>query len=78
VLAAVLGGTSQLVAQERGTFEIGAFPTIAYFDRTLHLNQATAGPGLRLGYFLTDHIAIEADGMGSISPFTSYVSRLST
>ena len=36
VLAAVLGGTSQLHAQQRGTFEIGGFPTIAYFDRTLH------------------------------------------
>jgi outer membrane protein OmpA-like peptidoglycan-associated protein len=62
VLAAVLGGTSQLYAQERGTFEIGGFPTIAYFDRTLHLNQASVGPGLRLGYFLTDQIALEADG----------------
>ena len=61
VLIAVLGTASQLQAQRRGTFEIGAFPTIAYYDKTLKLNQATVGPGVRLGYFLTDNIAIEGD-----------------
>jgi outer membrane protein OmpA-like peptidoglycan-associated protein len=40
---------------------VGLFPTIAYFDRALRLNQATAGPGGRLGYFFTDRLAVEAD-----------------
>lgn len=62
VLAAVIGGVSELAAQRRGTFEIGAFPTIGYYDQTLNLNQARVGPGVRLGYFLTDRIALEAEG----------------
>ena len=62
VVTAVLGTASQLHAQRAGTFEVGVFPTVAYFDRTLHLNQATAGPGARIGYFLTDRIAVEAEG----------------
>jgi outer membrane protein OmpA-like peptidoglycan-associated protein len=62
VLAAALGAATQLHAQRAGTFEVGVFPTVAYFDRTLHLNQATGGPGARLGFFLTDRIAIEAEG----------------
>ncbi len=62
VLTVALGAASQLHAQRRGTFEIGAFPTIAYYDKTLKLNQGNAGPGLRLGYFVTDRIAIEAEG----------------
>jgi len=53
---------SEAQAQTAGTFEVGLFPTIAYFDKTLHLNQATAGPGARLGFFLTDRLAIEAEG----------------
>ncbi len=62
VLIAALAAVSQAQAQTAGTFEVGVFPTIAYFDRTLHLNQATAGPGARLGYFLTDRISVEAEG----------------
>jgi outer membrane protein OmpA-like peptidoglycan-associated protein len=62
VLTAALGAASQLHAQRAGTIEVGVFPTIAYFDRTLDLNQATAGPGARIGFFLTDNIAVEADG----------------
>jgi OOP family OmpA-OmpF porin len=38
------------------------FPHDGYYDETLNLNQARVGPGARLGYFLTDNIAIEADG----------------
>jgi outer membrane protein OmpA-like peptidoglycan-associated protein len=53
---------SEARAQTAGTFEVGLFPTIAYFDRALRLNQATAGPGARLGFFLSDRLAIEADG----------------
>src|SRR5919108_6624446 len=62
VFAAALSAASHLHAQRAGTFEVGVFPTIAYFDRTLHFNQAKAGPGARIGFFLTDRIAVEAEG----------------
>jgi hypothetical protein len=62
VLVTALAAASDLQAQRAGTIEVGLFPTIAYFDRSVRLNQATAGPGARLGFFLTDHLAIEADG----------------
>ena len=38
------------------------FPQISYFDRSLVMTQGRAGPGARLGYFFTDHLAIEAEG----------------
>ena len=62
VLTAAVAAASEAQAQRAGTFEVGVFPTIAYFDRTLNLNQARGGPGARLGFFLTDRIAIEAEG----------------
>jgi outer membrane protein OmpA-like peptidoglycan-associated protein len=62
VLAAALGAANQLHAQRAGTIEVGVFPTIAYLDKTLHLNQAKAGPGGRIGFFLTDRLAVEAEG----------------
>jgi outer membrane protein OmpA-like peptidoglycan-associated protein len=62
VLTAALGITSQLYAQRAGTIEVSVFPTIAYPDKTLHFNQAKAGPGARIGFFLTDKLAVEAEG----------------
>src|SRR5919108_6290405 len=62
VFAAALSAASHLHAQRAGTFEVGVFPTIAYLDKTLHLNQAKAGPGGRIGFFLTDRLAVEAEG----------------
>ena len=61
-LVVALVAASESQAQRAGTFEVGLFPTIAYFDRALRLNQATAGPGARLGFFVTDRLAIEAEG----------------
>jgi outer membrane protein OmpA-like peptidoglycan-associated protein len=61
-LVVALVAASEAHAQRAGTLEVGVFPTIAYFDKTLHLNQATAGPGARIGFFLTDRIAVEAEG----------------
>ena len=61
-LAVALVAASELQAQRAGTLEVGLFPTIAYFDKELHLNQARAGPGARIGYFLSDRLAIEAEG----------------
>ena len=65
VLALAVAGLAaapEAQAQRAGTFEVGLFPTIAYFDKSLHLDQAKAGPGARIGYFLTDRLAIEAEG----------------
>jgi outer membrane protein OmpA-like peptidoglycan-associated protein len=61
-LAVALVAACELQAQRAGTFEVGLFPTIAYFDKELHLDQARAGPGARIGFFLTDRIAVEAEG----------------
>jgi outer membrane protein OmpA-like peptidoglycan-associated protein len=61
-LAVALVAACELQAQRAGTFEVGLFPTIAYFDKELRLNQAKAGPGARIGYFLTDRLAVEAEG----------------
>jgi len=61
-LAVALVAASDLQAQRAGTIEVGLFPTIAYFDKELHLNQGRAGPGARLGYFLSDRLAVEVEG----------------
>ncbi len=49
-------------AQRAGTLEVGIFPNIAYFDKTLRFDQGSGGPGGRLGFFITDKILIEAEG----------------
>jgi len=61
-LAVALVAASHLQAQRAGTIEVGLFPTIAYFDKELHLNQGRAGPGARIGYFLSDRLAVEVEG----------------
>ena len=61
-LAVALVAASELQAQRAGTLEVGLFPTIAYFDKELHLNQGRAGPGARIGYFLSDRLAVEVEG----------------
>ncbi|CAN5718949.1 OmpA family protein [soil metagenome] len=61
-LAVAQVAASAAQAQRAGTFEVGVFPTIAYFDRALRLNQAKGGPGARIGYFLSDRLALEAEG----------------
>jgi outer membrane protein OmpA-like peptidoglycan-associated protein len=61
-LMAALAVVSTAAAQQRGTFEVGLFPNISYFDRTLVISQGQAGPGARLGFFFTDHFAIEGEG----------------
>jgi outer membrane protein OmpA-like peptidoglycan-associated protein len=61
-LFAALAAASEVQAQRAGNFEVGLFPTIAYFDKALRLDQAKGGPGARIGYFFSDHLAIEAEG----------------
>ena len=61
-LAATFALASTAQAQRAGTFEVGLFPNVAYFDKTLRLDQGSAGPGGRLGFFITEHWLIEAEG----------------
>ncbi|HET9040839.1 MAG TPA: OmpA family protein [Gemmatimonadales bacterium] len=61
-LLATVAVVSEASAQEKGAFEVGLFPQISYFDRSLIISQGRAGPGARLGYFFTDHLAIEGEG----------------
>ncbi|MEP6688430.1 MAG: OmpA family protein [Gemmatimonadales bacterium] len=61
-LLATVAVVSTASAQHKGAFEVGLFPQISYFDRSLVITQGRAGPGARLGYFFTDHLAIEAEG----------------
>ena len=61
-LLATVAVVSSASAQRKGAFEVGLFPQLSYFDRSLVIEQAKAGPGARLGYFFTDHLAIEAEG----------------
>jgi len=62
LLVTTAAAVSESAAQQAGTFEIGLFPHVSYFDRSLRMEQAKAGPGGRLGLFLTDHLAVEAEG----------------
>jgi outer membrane protein OmpA-like peptidoglycan-associated protein len=69
---------SQSAAQQAGTFEVGLFPNVSYFDRSLRMDQAKAGPGGRLGLFVTDHLAVEAEGAwvpaeGALDADVSYI-----
>lgn len=61
LLAAVVA-LSQAAAQQAGTLEVGLFPNVSYFDASLGMTQGRTGPGARLGYFLTDHLAVEGEG----------------
>src|SRR5580765_5400715 len=59
---ATLTAVSPAAAQQRGTFEVGLFPQLSYFDRSLIITQGRAGPGARLGFFFTNPLAVEGEG----------------
>ena len=61
-LLAVVAVASEAAAQQAGTFEVGLFPQISYFDRSLVMSQGRAGPGGRLGFHFSDRLAVEAEG----------------
>ena len=61
VCTALLVSATSLQAQQAGTFEVGLFANVAYFDKAPRLDQGRAGPGGRLGYFFTDHLAVEGE-----------------
>ena len=62
VCTALVVATTAAHAQQKGVLEIGAFANVAYFDNSLRIDQPKAGPGARLGYFFTDHVAVEGEG----------------
>jgi outer membrane protein OmpA-like peptidoglycan-associated protein len=75
---ATLAVVSEGAAQQAGTFEVGLFPNVSYFDRSLQMQQGKAGPGGRLGLFLTDRVAVEVEGAwvpakGHLQSDVSYV-----
>jgi outer membrane protein OmpA-like peptidoglycan-associated protein len=50
------------VAQGAGTLEFGVFLQDSYFDKSLNFDQARGGPGLRVAFFPTSNINVEAEG----------------
>jgi outer membrane protein OmpA-like peptidoglycan-associated protein len=49
-------------AQSIGTLEFGLFGQASYFDRSLGLEQARGGPGVRVGFFALPNVDLEAEG----------------
>ncbi|MGH7526203.1 MAG: OmpA family protein [Gemmatimonadales bacterium] len=61
-LLATLAAAADAHGQQAGQFEVGLFPHVSYFDKSLRIKQGQAGPGGRIGYFFSDHLALEAEG----------------
>jgi len=58
-------GAGPVMAQSPGTFELGGFGRYTWFDSHLHFSDRfgnRAGAGGRLGIFLLQNLAVEADG----------------
>jgi outer membrane protein OmpA-like peptidoglycan-associated protein len=49
-------------AQGAGTLELGIFGQVSYLDRSLGLDQAKGGPGVRVAFFPVSNIDLEAEG----------------
>jgi outer membrane protein OmpA-like peptidoglycan-associated protein len=62
--AAVLSSlcAAPALAQGAGTLELGILAQASYFDRSLGLEQARGGPGVRLALFPLNNVDIEAEG----------------
>src|SRR2546422_7108388 len=58
----LLGGAATLEAQHRFQFEIGGFASFTRFDRALQLDNQIGGGG-RIGFWITDWLGIEGDGL---------------
>jgi outer membrane protein OmpA-like peptidoglycan-associated protein len=61
-LLATVAASAEAYGQQAGTFELGLFGNVSYFDKSLDFDQGQAGPGARLGYHFSDHLAVEAEG----------------
>jgi OOP family OmpA-OmpF porin len=51
-----------LVAQGSGSLEFGLFLQDSYFDKSLNFDQAKGGPGVRVGFFPSSNLDVEAEG----------------
>ncbi len=86
ILAALLGlVAASAAAQEKGTWEIGAFGRFNDYDGSYEVSRQSAngfGAGGRLGYFLSRKWSLEADGSGNWTDvkgfFTGYQSTALT
>ncbi len=58
----LLGGAATLEAQHRFQFEVGGFASFTRFDRAFLLDNQIGGGG-RLGFWITDWLGIEGDGL---------------
>src|SRR5437899_7598629 len=58
----LLGGAATLEAQHRFQFEIGGFASFTRFDRALLLDNQIGGGG-RIGFWITNWLGIEGDGL---------------
>jgi outer membrane protein OmpA-like peptidoglycan-associated protein len=50
------------LAQGSGTLDVGLFLQDSYFDKSLRFDQARGGPGVRIGFFPTSRLEVEAEG----------------
>src|SRR5260221_12899283 len=58
----LLGGAATLEAQHRFQFEIGGFGSFTRFDRAFLLDNQIGGGG-RIGFWVTNWLGIEGDGL---------------
>ena len=58
----LLGGAASLSAQHAHQFELGGFASYTRFDRAFLLDNQIGGGG-RLGFWITDWLGIEGDGV---------------
>ena len=58
----LLGGAATLEAQHRFQFEVGGFASFTRFDRAFLLDNQIGGGG-RLGFWITNWLGIEGDGL---------------
>src|SRR5437763_4712025 len=58
----LLGGAATLSAQHGHQFEIGGLASYTRFDRAFLLDNQIGGGG-RLGFWVTDWLGIEGDGL---------------
>jgi OmpA-OmpF porin, OOP family len=61
-LLATVAASAEAHGQNAGAFEVSLFPQLSYWDKSLGLDQGQAGPGARLGYHFSEHLALEAEG----------------
>ena len=60
-LCVTVAVVSQVQGQRPGSVELGLYPNISYFDNSLRLSQGRAGPGGRLGFFVSRYLAVEGE-----------------